>query len=174
MVVIAMEGGGGGPSDGGGGRHGDHRCSRGGQFGTVVERMVLVPPPCPPPCLYSPDRAGRPCRAPPGAPPSPVGPPIVCSSPHTTPSPGEGLKPPTLGNQLHFFSAWKSVMLPIHHGRCQRLAWSTTHRHGYVANPSRTLPMASLVHDAKTWSCCQSITDAANGLYTSTWLAPPS
>ena len=35
MVVIAMEGGGGGPSDGGGGRHGDHRCSRGGQFGTV-------------------------------------------------------------------------------------------------------------------------------------------
>ena len=45
MVVIAMEGGGGGPSDGGGGRHGDHRCNRGGQFGTVVERMVLVPPP---------------------------------------------------------------------------------------------------------------------------------
>ena len=35
MVVIAMESGGGGPSDGGGGRHGDHRCSRGGQFGTV-------------------------------------------------------------------------------------------------------------------------------------------
>ena len=155
MVVIAMEGGGGGPSDGGGGRHGDHRCSRGGQFGTVVERMVLVPPPCPP-CLYSPDRAGRPCRAPPGAPPSPVGPPIACSPPHTTPSPGEGLKPPTLGNQLHFFSAWKSaprrtdmVMLPIHHGRCQRLAWSTTHRHGHVANPSRTLLALSTLHAIK-------------------------
>ena len=54
MVVIAMESGGGGPSDGGGGRHGDHRCSRGGQFGTVVERMVLVPPPCHPPALILP------------------------------------------------------------------------------------------------------------------------
>ena len=38
-------------------------------------------PRLPLPCLYSPDRAGRPCRAPPGAPPSPVGPPIACSPP---------------------------------------------------------------------------------------------
>ena len=48
VMAFLMENGGGGPSDGGGGRHGDHRCIRGGQFGTVVESMVLVPPPCPP------------------------------------------------------------------------------------------------------------------------------
>ena len=88
MVVIAMEGGGGGPSDGGGGRHGDHRCSRGGQFGTVVERMALVPPPCPPPLpLFS--RSGRPALpGPTGRSPIPSRPPHRLQPPAYHPLPG--------------------------------------------------------------------------------------
>ena len=87
MVVIAMEGGGGGPSDGGGGRHGDHRCSRGGQFGTVVERMVLVPPPCPPLPLFS--RSGRPALpGPTGRSPIPSRPPHRLQPPAYHPLPG--------------------------------------------------------------------------------------